>query len=151
MKMMLNGAVTLGTMDGANVEIAGLVGSDNIYIFGRSSDEVIRLCEEGSYSPWAHCAEDPLADELTGFIVSKQLLRIGDAESLSRLYADLTRVDWFMALPDLRDYIETKERMLSDYTDRHAWARKSLLNIAGAGFFSSDRAAREYNRDIWKL
>ncbi|MDR3242343.1 MAG: glycogen/starch/alpha-glucan family phosphorylase [Clostridiales Family XIII bacterium] len=151
MKLMLNGAVTLGTMDGANVEIAQIVGGENIYIFGRSSEEVIDLYEKKAYRPSDYYNSDPRTEELVDFIVSKPLLRIGDPESLCRLYVDLLREDWFMTLLDLQDYIAVKEKILEDYQDRSAWANKMLRNIAGAGYFSSDRAISEYNRDIWRL
>ncbi|MSR93814.1 glycogen/starch/alpha-glucan phosphorylase [Clostridiaceae bacterium 68-1-5] len=151
MKFMLNGAVTLGTMDGANVEICDLVGENNIYIFGAKSQEVIRLYETGSY-----CAKDLYESregikKLVDFIVGEELLALGDPESLNRLYQDLIHKDWFMALLDIECYIATKERMLSDYEDREKWSRMMLKNTAKAGFFSSDRTIAEYNRDIWKL
>ncbi|MDR1605436.1 MAG: glycogen/starch/alpha-glucan family phosphorylase [Gracilibacteraceae bacterium] len=152
MKMMLNGAITLGTLDGANVEIAERVGAENIYIFGRSSAEVLDLYERQAYDPGEYLLADPLLEETTDFIVGKQLMRIGDARSLSRLYVDLIHSDRFMALADLRSYITVKEKMLADYAaDRTAWSRKALANIAAAPFFSADRAVREYNRDIWRL
>ena len=150
MKFMLNGAVTLGTMDGANVEIHDLVGEDNIYIFGKSSEEVIRLYDTAGYHPQDYYA-DPQIAELVDFIVSKELVQIGDPENLGRLYKELCNKDWFMTLLDVKDYIAKKEQMLADYEDRMAWARKMLINTAKAGFFSSDRTIAEYNRDIWKL
>lgn len=150
MKLMLNGALTLGTLDGANVEIADLVGSDNIYLFGRHSDEVIRLYDEGSYNA-AALAEDPFIAPLVDFLLSKPMLRAGDAGSLGRLYQDLTHKDWFMALLDLQDYIRVKEQLFDDYENRPLWAQKMLINIAKAGFFSSDRTILQYNRDIWHL
>lgn len=153
MKFMLNGAVTLGTMDGANVEIHDLVGEDNIYIFGRSSDEVIHLYEDGPdrYTPKAYYPADPEITELLDFIISPEVMRLGDPENLGRLYRDMTRKDWFMALLDLKDYIAVKERLLDEYEDREAWAEKMLVNIAKAGFFSSDRSVAEYDRDIWHI
>ena len=150
MKFMLNGAVTLGTMDGANVEIHDLVGEDNIYIFGKSSEEVIRLYDTAGYHPQDYYA-DPQIAELVDFIVSKELVQIGDPENLGRLYKELCNKDWFMTLLDVKDYIAKKEQMLADYEDRMAWAKKMLINTAKAGFFSSDRTIAEYNRDIWKL
>lgn len=151
MKFMLNGAVTLGTEDGANVEIHELVGDDNIYIFGKTSDEVIKLYKDGTYSPAKLISEDELLKQLTDFIVSDEVLAIGDKENLTRFYNDITNKDWFMALLDTRDYINTKERMFSDFEDEKAWAKKMLINIANAGYFSSDRTIQEYNDDIWKL
>ena len=150
MKFMLNGAVTLGTMDGANVEIFDLVGKDNIAIFGKSSDEVIRLYETGAYHPQAYYAK-PDIWRLVDFICCDSLLSIGRAESLYRLHHNLTSQDPFMTLLDLEEYIQVKERLLADYEDRAAWRRRSLINIAKAGYFSSDRTIAEYNRDIWKL
>lgn len=151
MKFMLNGAVTLGTMDGANVEIHDLVGDDNIFIFGRTSEEVIALYNMKTYHPDEYYDGDPVVEELVDFIISKHLIRIGDPENLCRLYKDMVSKDWFMALLDLRDYIEEKERMLDAYEDRRAWSKKMLVNIAKAGYFSSDRTIMEYNRDIWHL
>lgn len=151
MKFMLNGAVTLGTMDGANVEICDLVGKDNIYIFGKSSEEVIRLYDQESYSSRKIYEEDPVVESLVDFIISKDLLRIGDPENLCRLYKDIVNKDWFMALLDLREYIQVKEQAFADYEDRMAWAEKMLVNTAKAGFFSSDRTIAQYNQDIWKL
>ena len=147
----LNGAVTLGTMDGANVEICDLVGKDNIYIFGKSSEEVIRLYDQESYSSRKIYEEDPVVESLVDFIISKDLLRIGDPENLCRLYKDIVNKDWFMALLDLREYIQVKEQAFADYEDRMAWAEKMLVNTAKAGFFSSDRTIAQYNQDIWKL
>lgn len=151
MKFMLNGAVTLGTMDGANVEIHDLVGKDNIFIFGKSSDEVIRLYDTAGYCSREYYDNDSLIEELVDFIISKQLIRIGDPEKLCRLYKELISKDWFMTLLDVREYIETKETMLDAYENRKEWAKKMLVNTAKAGFFSSDRTIEEYNRDIWKL
>ena len=151
MKLMLNGAVTLGTMDGANVEIHDLVGEQNIYIFGASSDEVIKLYAQKSYHSGKLYDSDPEIEKLVDFIIDKKLLRIGDVLPLCRLYKEIVGKDWFMTLLDLKDYIKVKEQMLSDYEDRTAWSKKMLYNIAGAGYFSSDRTIAQYNHDIWKL
>ena len=151
MKFMLNGAVTLGTMDGANVEIHDLVGEDNIYIFGKKSEEVIKLYETGSYSSWDIYNNDGEIKKIVDFIVGEELLAIGDAENLGRVHGDLIHKDWFMALLDVKEYIATKEKMFADYADRKAWAKKMLVNTAKAGYFSSDRTIEDYNRDIWKL
>ena len=151
MKFMLNGAVTLGTEDGANVEIHQLVGDDNIYIFGEKSEKIIKLYETGEYCSKDIYENDPMVEELVDFIISKDLIRIGDPVNLGRLYKEIVGKDWFMALLDVKDYIRTKEQMLSDYEDEKAWEKKMLVNIAKAGFFSSDRTIAEYNRDIWHL
>ena len=151
MKFMLNGAVTLGTRDGANVEIEELVGEENIYTFGASSEEVIDLYAKGAYSAAAIYESDPQIQALVDFIVNKNFLLIGDPVSLVRLYRDVRFKDWFMALLDLKDYIAVKERALSDFEDCAAWTKKSLVNIAKAGYFSSDRTIEQYNRDIWRL
>ena len=151
MKFMLNGALTLGTEDGANVEIHELVGDDNIYIFGKKSEDVIKLYETGTYCAADIYKNDPMVEDLVSFIVGKELLRIGDAENLVRLYKEIVYKDWFMALLDVKDYIKVKEQMLSDYEDQDKWVKKTLVNIAKAGFFSSDRTIAEYNEDIWHL
>lgn len=151
MKFMLNGAVTLGTEDGANVEIHQLVGDDNIYIFGEKSEKIIKLYETGEYCAADIYDNDPMVEELVDFIISKNLMRIGDPVNLGRLYKEIVEKDWFMALLDVKDYIQTKEQMLKDYEDKNAWAKKMLVNIAKAGFFSSDRTIAEYNQDIWHL
>ena len=151
MKFMLNGAVTLGTMDGANVEIHDLVGKDNIFIFGKSSDEVIRLYDTAGYCSREYYDNDSLIEELVDFIISKQLIQIGDPSNLCRLYKELISKDWFMTLLDVREYIETKETMLDAYENRKEWAKKMFVNTAKAGFFSSDLTIEEYNQDIWKL
>ena len=151
MKFMLNGAVTLGTEDGANVEIHQLVGDDNIYIFGEKSEKVIDLYATGGYCAADIYDNDPMIEELVDFIISKDLIRIGDPENLARLYKEIVGKDWFMALLDVKEYIKTKEQMLADYEDEKAWEKKMLVNIAKAGFFSSDRTIAEYNKDIWKL
>ena len=149
MKLMLNGAVTLGTLDGANVEIAELVGEENIFLFGKKSEEVIRL-SGGGYNA-AEQYRDSFIRPLVDFLLEQPLRSIGDPESLGRLYRELTCRDAFMTLLDLRDYIETKGRMLAAYEDRPAWAERMLVNIAKAGYFSSDRTIEQYNEDIWKL
>ena len=151
MKFMLNGAVTLGTEDGANVEIHQLVGDENIYIFGKSSDEVIKLYDTSGYCSRKIYESDSLVEELVDFIISKKMILTGDPVNLGRLYKELVSKDWFMTRLDLREYIAVKEQMLADYEDERAWARKSLINIAKAGYFSSDRTIEEYNRDIWHL
>ena len=151
MKFMLNGAITLGTEDGANVEIHELVGDENIYIFGESSETVINLYETSGYCSKKIYESDAMIEELVDFIVGKELLQIGDPVNLGRLYKEIVGKDWFMTLLDLKDYIATKERMLNDYEDEMGWAKKMLVNIAKAGFFSSDRTIEEYNRDIWHL
>ena len=151
MKFMLNGAVTLGTEDGANVEIHSLVGDDNIYIFGESSEKVIDLYNTGAYCAKDIYDQDDMIRELVDFIIGKELILTGDPVCLVRLYREIVNKDWFMALLDVKDYIRTKEQMLEDYEDEKAWARKSLVNIAKAGYFSSDRTIEEYNNDIWHL
>ena len=151
MKFMLNGAVTFGTEDGANVEIHQLVGDDNIYIFGEKSEKVIELYATGGYCAADIYDNDPMVEELVDFIISKELIRIGDPVNLGRLYKEIVGKDWFMALLDVKEYIKTKEQMLADYEDEKAWEKKMLVNIAKAGFFSSDRTIAEYNKDIWKL
>ena len=151
MKFMLNGAVTLGTMDGANVEIFEQVGADNIYIFGASSEEVISLYEKKSYHAAEYYQKDKLIRRAVDFIRSYELARYGDPKSLNRVYQELTGKDWFMTLLDFRDYIEKKEKAFADYEDRMAWAKKMLANIAQAGYFSSDRTIAQYNEEIWNL
>ena len=151
MKFMLNGAVTLGTMDGANVEIAGLVGPDNIYTFGLSSDEVIALYKKGDYDPADYYKKDARLSEALDFIVSPAMVDDADGVVLSRLYANLTQKDWFMTMPDFESYCATKAELLMAHENDRAWARSCLVNIAKAGFFSSDRTIRQYNEDIWHL
>ena len=151
MKFMLNGAVTLGTMDGANVEIYDLVGKENIYIFGKSSDEVINLYDTNGYSSRKIYEEDALVKELVDFIISPELIMAGDPASLGRLFKEIVNKDWFMTLLDIKEYIAVKDKMLGDYSDRMGWAKKMLVNTAKAGYFSSDRTIQEYNNDIWKL
>lgn len=150
MKFMLNGALTLGTEDGANVEIGELVGPDNIYIFGKKKDYVIDAYAQGSYHVADYYA-DPQIRQLVDFIIGDQMRAIGDAESLERLHREISGKDYFMALLDLRDYIETKNRLLTDFEDRENWLKKEVVNIAHAGFFSSDRTIAQYNQDIWHL
>lgn len=151
MKFMLNGAVTLGTMDGANVEIHDLVGDDNIYIFGAGSKEVIEHYAKADYVSKDYYELDPQIKEAVDFITGPELMKIGDPENLNRLQKELIGKDWFMTLLDLKDYIHTKDRMLKDYEDREGWSQKMLVNIAKAGYFSSDRTIAQYNEDIWKL
>ena len=151
MKFMLNGAVTLGTDDGANVEIHELVGDSNIYIFGDSSDTVIRRYKRGDYHSRSYYENSPALKEAVDFIISKKMLAVGDKENLERLYNELLNKDWFMTFPDFAAYCRTKEKVFSDYDDRVSWAKKMLVNISRAGYFSSDRTIEEYNRDIWKL
>ncbi len=151
MKFMLNGAVTLGTMDGANVEIADLVGKENIYIFGESSDTVIAHYEKGDYVSRTFYEENEDIKEAVDFIVSEEMMQIGHREHLERLYNELLNKDWFMTLLDYKDYAAKKEEIYKDYEDRMAWAKKMLVNTAKAGFFSSDRTIAEYDKDIWKL
>lgn len=151
MKFMLNGAITLGTEDGANVEIKDLVGDDNIYIFGKKSDDVIKLYAESAYNAGKIYEEDELIHKLVDFIVGPEIMSIGCAENLERLHHELVSKDWFMTLLDLREYIDIKERIYADYADRKHWNQMAVVNIAKAGFFSSDRTIAEYNRDIWKL
>ena len=151
MKFMLNGALTLGTEDGANVEIRDLVGEENIYIFGRKPQDVIDLYEAGTYSSKEIYEEDALIHKLVDFITGEELLAIGDEESLTRLHRELIGKDWFMTLLDTKEYIATKNKVYADYEDRKTWNKKALINIAKAGFFSSDRTIAQYNEDIWKL
>ena len=150
MKFMLNGALTLGTMDGANVEIAELVGEDNIYIFGEDSETVIDLYAKSAYKSSEYYAREAIKP-LVDFIVSDEVLEVGKAERLERLYNELISKDWFMTLLDLEDYIQVKERMLADYEDRDAWMDKVIVNIAKAGFFSSDRTIAQYEEEVWHL
>ena len=150
MKFMLNGALTLGTLDGANVEIHELVGDENIYVFGEDSDTVIKHYENSDYHSYSYYEREAIRP-LVDFIVSDALVSLGNRERLERLFNELINKDWFMTLLDLEDYIQTKERMLVDYHDRENWIAKVITNIAMAGFFSSDRTIADYNRDIWKL
>lgn len=151
MKFMLNGAITLGTEDGANVEIHELVGDDNIYIFGAKSDEVITHYEKSDYSSKEICEKDAQIKELVDFIVSEELLAVGSKENLERLHHEIISKDWFMTLLDLKEYIEKKDEAFKDYEDRKAWAKKMIVNISKAGYFSSDRTIAQYNDEIWKL
>ena len=151
MKFMLNGAVTLGTEDGANVEIHELVGDDNIYIFGASSNEVIDHYTNEDYIARDYYENDPVIHEIVDFITGPQMLAVGNDVNLHRLKNELVNKDWFMTFLDFKDYTDKKEQAFTDYTDRMAWAKKMLVNISKAGYFSSDRTIEEYNRDIWKL
>jgi starch phosphorylase len=151
MKFMLNGAVTLGTEDGANVEIRDLVGNDNIYIFGKKKDEVIRLYAESGYHPDEYY-KDPEIKKLIDFITGPEIMANGgNRENLERLHHELITKDWFMTLLDLKEYIEVKEKVYKDYEDRKRWNQIALVNIAKAGFFSSDRTIKQYNDEIWHL
>ena len=151
MKFMLNGAVTLGTSDGANVEIHELVGDDNIYIFGEKSEQVIKHYAKADYVSKDYYKKSPVIKEAVDFIVSKEALKVGHKKNLERLHKELLNKDWFMTLLDLEDYIKVKDQMMADYEDQNKWRKMMLVNIAKAGFFSSDRTIAEYNRDIWKL
>ena len=151
MKFMLNGAVTVGTMDGANVEIADLVGEDNIFIFGESSDTVIERYAKGDYVSKDYYEKDEDLKKAVDFIVGPEMMKIGNKENLERLYNELLNKDWFMTFPDYQDYVETKDKAYAAYEDRKAWARMMLKNISQAGFFSSDRTIAQYNEDIWHL
>ena len=151
MKFMLNGALAIGTMDGANVEMHQFVGDDNIYIFGESSEDVIRHYEKADYVSRDYYNSDEKIRRAIDFIVSDTLKSVGNAENLERLYNELLNKDWFMTLPDFEEYVATKERIYADYEDRMAWAKKMLVNISKAGFFSSDRTIAQYNEDIWHL
>ena len=150
MKFMLNGAVTLGTMDGANVEIAQLVGDDNIYTFGASSDEVIKHYSNADYVSRDYYNSDETIKKCVDFIISDKMLEAGNSENLNRLYNELVNKDWFMTLLDLKEYISVKEQVFADYANHKSWAEKMLVNIAMAGYFSSDRTIRQYNDEIWK-
>lgn len=151
MKFMLNGAVTIGTSDGANVEIHELVGDDNIYIFGEKSEQVIEHYAKADYVSKEYYDEDDAIKKAVDFIISDEVMAVGSKENLERLYKELLNKDWFMTLLDLKDYIATKDKMFADYEDQQKWKKMMLVNIAKAGFFSSDRTIAEYNRDIWKL
>jgi starch phosphorylase len=148
---MLNGAVTLGTSDGANVEIHELVGDDNIYIFGEKSEQVIEHYAKADYVSRSFYEGSEVIKEAVDFIVSDEVKAVGNDERLNRLHGELINKDWFMTLLDLEDYIKTKDKMFEDYKDEDKWKKMMLTNIAKAGFFSSDRTISEYNRDIWKL
>ena len=151
MKFMLNGALTLGTEDGANVEIHELVGDDNIYIFGDSSDTVVERYAQGSYNAAKYYNENAAIKEAVDFIIGEELKAVGDKERLERLFNELVSKDWFMTFPDFDEYVKTREQAYADYENREEWVQKMLVNIAKAGYFSSDRTIEEYNRDIWKL
>ena len=151
MKFMLNGAVTLGTEDGANVEIHQLVGNENIYVFGASSDTVISRYADGSYQAKAYYEADPELKEAVDFITGEEMMKVGSKEHLERLSNELLNKDWFMTFPDFKEYVKVKNQAITDWMDRRNWAKKMLKNISQAGFFSSDRTIAEYNRDIWKL
>lgn len=151
MKFMLNGAITIGTEDGANVEIHELVGDDNIYIFGESSDDVIAHYNNNDYDAGKYYNNDEIIKNAVDFLISEEMTSIGQAENLHHLHHELISKDWFMSLLDLKAYIQTKDQAHNDYEDRLAWAKKSLINIANAGYFSSDRTIAEYNNDIWHL
>lgn len=151
MKFMLNGAVTLGTEDGANVEIHQFVGDDNIYIFGESSDEVIEHYAKADYVSRNYYESNEKIKEAVDFITSDEMLKVGNQENLERLKNELLNKDWFMTFPDFDQYVETKEKAYAEYNNRMEWAKKMLVNIANAGFFSSDRTIEQYNEDIWKL
>lgn len=151
MKFMLNGALTLGTMDGANVEIAELVGKDNIFTFGESSETVIARYERGDYKSKDWYEKEKDLKSAVDFIVGKEMMKIGQKENLERLYEELLNKDWFMTFPDFKDYVKTREEAYTAYTNRAEWAKKMLINISKAGFFSSDRTIAQYNEEIWKL
>ena len=151
MKFMLNGAVTLGTSDGANVEIAELVGDENIYVFGEDSQTVIDRYERGDYCSKDYYDKDENIKKAVDFLVSDEMMKVGSKENLERLYNELLNKDWFMTFPDFEDYCKTKEKAYADYEDKKAWAKKMLVNISKAGFFSSDRTIKQYNDEIWHL
>ena len=151
MKFMLNGAITLGTSDGANVEIAELVGDENIYVFGEDSQTVIDRYERGDYCSKDYYDKDADLKKAVDFLVSDEMMKVGSKENLERLYNELLNKDWFMTFPDFEDYCKTKEKAYADYEDKEAWAKKMLVNISKAGFFSSDRTIKQYNDEIWHL
>ena len=156
MKFMANGAVTIGTRDGANVEIADLVGPDNIYTFGAASNWVIEMYAQKARDPKMGYQSEiyyqrPAVKPLVDFLLDPALTQYGDADDLKALWADLTGKDWFMSLLDVESYISARDRAVCDYGDKPFWARKMLVNTARCGFFSSDRTIAEYNRDIWRL
>ena len=151
MKLMLNGAITLGTEDGANVEIHELVGNENIYIFGKKSDDVVKLYKDKKYNPKDYYLNNKSIKSAVDFITSKEMLKYGDKACLERLKKELINKDWFMTLLDFEDYINIKEKVYEDYENKKKWAKKMLANISKAGYFSSDRTIKEYNEDIWHL
>ncbi len=151
MKFMLNGAVTLGTMDGANVEIAELVGDDNIFTFGEDSQTVIDRYERGDYKSKDYYESNENLKKAVDFIISDTVKNVGNPEKLERLYNELLNKDWFMTFPDFDDYAATREKAYEAYNNRKEWAKKMLVNISKAGFFSSDRTIEQYNKEVWKL
>ena len=151
MKFMLNGAITLGTMDGANVEIADLVGKENIFTFGEDSQTVIDRYARGDYNSRSYYESNEDLKRAVDFIVSDTVKAVGCSENLERLYNELLNKDWFMTFPDFNDYVETREKAYAAYDNRKEWAKKMIVNISKAGFFSSDRTIAQYNKDIWKL
>ncbi len=151
MKFMLNGAITLGTSDGANVEIAELVGDENIYVFGEDSQTVIDRYERGDYCSKDYYDKDENIKQAVDFLVSDEMLKVGSKENLERLYNELLNKDWFMTFPDFEDYCRTKDKAYADYDNKKEWSRKMLVNISKAGFFSSDRTIKQYNDEIWHL
>ena len=152
MKFMLNGAITLGTRDGANVEIGELVGEDNIYFFGESSEQVIEHYKNADYCAKDYYTKDEDIHTAVDFLISEPMLAAGDEETLTQLHKELINKDWFQTLPDFNAYIVRKEQAMSDYAvNPEAWSRRTLINIAEAGFFSSDRTIKEYDDDIWHL
>lgn len=151
MKLMLNGAITLGTLDGANVEIKDHVGDDNIYIFGEHSDTIIEHYEKADYVSREYYEEIPALKEAVDFLVSDIMIKEGNKANLERLYKELLNKDWFMTFIDFEDYVKVKDQLFEDYEDKKKWAKMSLMNIANAGFFSSDRTIADYNKDIWKV
>ena len=151
MKFMLNGAVALGTMDGANVEIAELAGKENIFIFGETSDTVIAHYKNSDYKAKEFYEADSDIKRAVDFIISDEMTAIGRRENLERLYHELLGKDWFMTLLDFKSYVKAKEQALKDYENRRSWAKKMLMNISKAGYFSSDRTIAQYNEEIWRL
>ncbi|MEN9391409.1 MAG: hypothetical protein RL017_707, partial [Pseudomonadota bacterium] len=151
MKFMLNGTITLGTRDGANVEICELVGENNIYIFGKDSQEIIDLYKNNGYSAKALYDKDTNIKEVVDFIVSPTMLAIGDKNSLLSLQQEIVNKDWFMSLIDFNDYVKVKEQMLLDYENKDLWSKMALKNIAHASYFSADRSINQYNEEIWKI
>ena len=151
MKFMLNGAVTLGTMDGANVEIAELVGEDNIFTFGQSSEEVIEHYKKADYVAKDWYKKDKRLQNAVDFLISEKMVEAGDKKLLQQLYNELLNKDWFMTFPDFQSYCKAKDNALAAYEDRKSWAKKMVVNIAKAGYFSSDRTIAQYNKDLWHL
>ena len=151
MKFMLNGAITLGTEDGANVEIHQLVGDDNIYIFGDSSDVVVERYKNGDYIAREYYEKNNDIKKIVDFIVCENMLKVGNKERLERLKNELINKDWFMTFPDFDEYVQVREKAYKDYENRLLWSKKMLINIANAGYFSSDRTIEEYNREIWNV